>query len=52
MIKTESACFDLEIVKDNDLSSELVAIVATNHAGEQIYMICQKETLKSLLEKL
>jgi hypothetical protein len=51
-IETESCCFDVELVKDNDLSSDLVALVCTNHAGEQIYMICQRDTLKGILEKL
>lgn len=49
-METESCCFDLEIVEEKDLSSELVALVATNHAGEQVYMICQREALRELLK--
>jgi hypothetical protein len=51
-IETQSMLFDLELVEEKDLDSDLVALRGTNHAGETIYMICQRETLRELLSKI
>lgn len=45
-IKLESACFDLyPTLEQHSLDEDLVAMYATSHAGERIYMIVKRHDL-------
>lgn len=56
-IKTESACFDLDVALPSEIEhtgepdeTEL-PIIAVSHANEQIYMLVKKADIKYLYEK-